>query len=1519
MESKSINPELMFQEFFNNMNYCAVLYEAIDNGENFILKAVNNAGERKKIPKISKLNSSQLNEINLENFDYNFFNHMKKVWKSGNPVSITIETRANNNNPLHPCEFFIFKIYSNYIAAIFNEITPYKFTENIKNDSKILYKYIMDNLNDLIGILDSDFKYCYVNKSYEKILGYSQDNLIGTHPIGHVHPDDFELAMKTTYLGIKSGKAKADVRYLNKNGEELWYELNGTYFTDIYGNKKSLLISRGINDRKVAKLNIRESEEKYRSLFERYEMLLESITDAVFVINRDWVYTLVNKSAEKIVNMPLEKLIGHKVIDVFPSIDQTSFFKTYESVMNTGEPDRIIDSFTLPDGRTGCYEVSMYPISEGILCIGRDITEEEMAKQKLKESEEQYRHLFEQSPIIIVIIDYDGTFISVNSPFLNYFGYKREELVGKKFTEIERFSTENVLFFRKTFKEAVSKGIFKPVEFRAYDKNRDQKWMELRASSIEIEGSKMVQVFIQDIDKRKRAELALKESKEYLDNIIENIHDIIIESDENQNIVFISPQSEDVFGFKPHEIIGRNAFDLIHPDDLNHVIEEISSLKYVKDRIEIDYRFLHKQGHYIDILGKGGFYFQNGSKRFIEVLRDNTERKKDEEKLKKSEENYKQLSNELEIILDGLPGLVFYKDDKNNFIRVNKYVADALNLSKKQLEGKSCFDLYPKEQAQAYWDDDLEVISSRKPKLNIEEPWETESGKAWVSTSKIPYINENGDIRGIIGISMDITECKIAEQKLRKSEERLKYLVSSSPTMIYSSRASGDFGGTFISENVYEQTGYLPKDFITDPEFWLSKIHPEDKERVLSELSELAEKEHLIYDYRFKFKEGTYYWMRDEVKLVKDENGNPIETIGSWINITDRKIVEERIKESEEKFRTIAEQSLMGIGIAQDNRIKYVNKTYADIFGYTVEEMMNWTFEDVRNAIYFDDLEFILTQFKKKQFGDNNIFLNYQYRGVKKNGDVIWIDNYSKPIIYEGNYADLVTIVDITEKINARQERKLAEEKLKRSEEDYRMIFNQSPDYIFITDSKGYLLNANPVLLEKLNLSLDDIQGKNAIDFFAGDNYDKVIETFKSVRKGIEVKNLEISIQNKYGELFDLEVNSVPIKKNENEINILNIARDITEKKLAEKALQENKLLLERTLNSLKEAVFIMDAEIPPKILYFNPAAKRIFGYSRKELNGQSMELLHVDNTSLKKFQQIIFSKIEEKGFVGDFEFHMKRKDGSIFPTEHYVNTLENEKAERIGWISIVRDVTEREKTEEKSKELDIIKADFVYRASHELKTPLTSIYSASQLLLKNFENFNRAQIHEFIQIINQGGKRLKALITDLLDISKIESKKLQIEKKREDIIKLLNECINEIKFKAFTNYLSLHINLPKEFYLDIDKPKIIQLFLNILSNAVNYTPPRGELFINFRNLKESIEFEIKDTGIGFTDEEKKLIFKKFGKIERYGKGMEIITEGSGLGLYISQEIAKMHGGNIRVESEGRNKGSSFYITLPKN
>ncbi|KAF0108989.1 MAG: histidine kinase [Anaerolineaceae bacterium] len=164
------------------------------------------------------------------------------------------------------------------------------------------------------------------------------------------------------------------------------------------------------------------------------------------------------------------------------------------------------------------------------------------------------------------------------------------------------------------------------------------------------------------------------------------------------------------------------------------------------------------------------------SDQMIGNLMDITERKQAEIDVRKKSEQLLLLSTELEIIIDSIPGLVFYKDTNNHFIRVNKYMSDAYNMSKKQLEGANLFDLHSREEAQAYFEDDLQVIRSRQSKLNIDEPWNTETGARWINTSKIPFINETGEVMGVIGISMDVTERKRAEAVLSASESRFRRL-----------------------------------------------------------------------------------------------------------------------------------------------------------------------------------------------------------------------------------------------------------------------------------------------------------------------------------------------------------------------------------------------------------------------------------------------------------------------------------------------------------------------------------------------------------------------------------------------------------------------------------------------------------------------------------------------------------------------------------------------------------------------
>jgi PAS domain S-box-containing protein len=174
----------------------------------------------------------------------------------------------------------------------------------------------------------------------------------------------------------------------------------------------------------------------------------------------------------------------------------------------------------------------------------------------------------------------------------------------------------------------------------------------------------------------------------------------------------------------------------------------------------------------------GEAYRENGEiVKIGGMFQDINERKLAEIESRKQSEQLQLLSNEMEIIIDSIPGLVFYKDTNNRFIRVNKYISDAYKMSKKQLEGTSINDLHSKEEAQAYWEDDLQVIRSRQPKINIDEPWDTATGKRWVSTSKIPYINNKGEVVGVIGVSMDVTERKQAEEELRKYRDQLEDMV----------------------------------------------------------------------------------------------------------------------------------------------------------------------------------------------------------------------------------------------------------------------------------------------------------------------------------------------------------------------------------------------------------------------------------------------------------------------------------------------------------------------------------------------------------------------------------------------------------------------------------------------------------------------------------------------------------------------------------------------------------------------
>ena len=182
----------------------------------------------------------------------------------------------------------------------------------------------------------------------------------------------------------------------------------------------------------------------------------------------------------------------------------------------------------------------------------------------------------------------------------------------------------------------------------------------------------------------------------------------------------------------------------------------------------------------------------------------------------------------------------------------------------------------------------------------------------------------------------------------RATTSRLEYLLTSSPAVIYTSRASGNYGATFISDNIREQLGYEPRDFLNDPQFWIEHIHPDDRAHVLENLKLPFEHGVHTHEYRFRLKDGTYQWMRDELKLMRDDTGAPVEIVGCWINIDDRKTVEEALMESEQRFRGFFDFSAMGMAMGEpEGRFIQVNPTFCKMMGYEREALVGRSFQSL--------------------------------------------------------------------------------------------------------------------------------------------------------------------------------------------------------------------------------------------------------------------------------------------------------------------------------------------------------------------------------------------------------------------------------------------------------------------------------------------------------------------------------------------------------------------------------------------
>ncbi len=533
----------------------------------------------------------------------------------------------------------------------------------------------------------------------------------------------------------------------------------------------------------------------------------------------------------------------------------------------------------------------------------------------------------------------------------------------------------------------------------------------------------------------------------------------------------------------------------------------------------------------------------------------------------------------------------------------------------------------------------------------------------------------------------------------------------------------------------------------------------------------------------------------------------------------------------------------------------------------------------------------------------------YHYQSTKQDKNLFVIYDFVPP--------DLVLIhtKDITEQ-------KRAEEKLREREVHFRSIVENSHDGILITNDKYQFIYVNNVLCEMLDYSYEEIIGQDFRNFLDEESAKLVGDRYIRRQRGENVPPIyEFNIVRKNGEKRRVEIISTTSKELKGGVKTIAQILDITEQKKTEKKLKESEKMYRKIFEDSPFSIIIVNLE--GDLIDCNPATTIYSGYNREDLIGKNFKKLSLIHPKYLPNLEQIFSQFLKEEKSNNIDLQMFKKNGKSV----WINLLSSFiKLNGRSLIQVIIHNIDKQKQAEfiikeelrRLEELNKLQKDFIARATHELKTPLMCISGASELLLNYYDkNLNEISL-KMLEIIQNNTQRMEILIKNFLIDIHLEYHILKLNKQSIDICKVIKGIVNNFTPLIKNNHINVTLNNPPNLMMSIDKIRFEQVFINLLSNAIKSTPKNGKIEINIKSKNLVNEISISDTGVGLTKDEMSRLFSKFEKFERMDENLEYIDiQGLGLGLYISKEIIDLHGGNIIVESEGRNKGAKFLIQLP--
>ncbi len=1167
----------------------------------------------------------------------------------------------------------------------------------------------------------------------------------------------------------------------------------------------------------------------------------------------------------------------------------------------------------------GLYQqpISQEEIVEALNKLEVDLEELDAA---LQAERGRFQTIAEHAPLGMAMIDKNGKFLYINPKFKDMFGYDLLDIPCG----------------REWFKKAYPDPAYRHVVISTWIEDLlGSKPGEKRPRTFTVnckDGSKKIVRFVavqqddeanliscEDITESKRAEDALRKSEQEKAAILSSLKNVSVTYlDPQMRIIWVNTAIQEFLGLSEDELKGKNCFEIIH--GLEAPCSGCTAFKALQTGEP-------QEGELVTLDGNAWLSRSNPLKNadgqvkgVVHVAVNITHHKRADAALKESEERYHA------VVEQASESIFLFDADTKCILEANATFCDMLGYTAEDVLGLTIYDTVPHDRQSV--DVNIQKVLAKGRHFIGERQYCRKDGSL-VDVEVSANLILRGSRRTICAVARDITERKRAEEQLRRAEARYRTLVEQIPAVTYTAALDNASTTMYVSPQIEFILGFSSKDYSADPDIWRKRLHPNDRDRVLAELAQrLASNQPFKSEYRMVARDGKTVWFRDEAIVVRDSTGDPLFIQGIMVDLTERKLAEEKQKESKDYLDKIINSIGDPIFVKDRNhRFVLVNDALCNLMGHIREEIIgrsDYDFFPKDQADIFWEKDEMVFQSGKENINDEKIT---DVRNIVR-------DITTKKTLYTDNAGNqfIVGIIrDITE-------RKKAEDALRETRNYLENLFDYANVPVVVWDPSFRITRFNHAFEHLTGYTVKEMKGQRLDILFPELSKDASFNEIEHTPDGECWESVEIPILRKDGDTRLVLWNSANIYSEDGKTILATMAQgtDITERKRAEEELKRSEAKNRSLLDAIPDMIFLIGKD--GTFLDYKAAdASQLYVAPEAFMDKNIQDVMPADIV-LQAMHHM--EQARKTGDTQVFEYQLPLGSKAAH-FEARINPAEDD-----AFLILVRDITEKKKSEEtlrKAKEdaesAMRAKSEFLANMSHEIRTPMNAVIGMTGLLLN--ADLNPDQ-RECVEIINSSGEALLAIINDILDYSKIEEGKRELEQQPFNLRECIESSMDLVASKAAEKGISLGYIIGDQVPQSIigDVTRLRQILVNLLSNAVKFTEA-GYVSVTVTSQQMSLQkvasqkaelqkaelqkaasqqkggrhelcFTVKDTGIGIPLEKMNRLFQSFSQIDmsttrKYG--------GTGLGLAISKKLAEMMGGRIWAESE-MGKGSAFHFTI---